>query len=510
MRFGAEGQRYRAAKEAGSRPYQQVQRAGEAAAQVAQAGRGGFGGPTRLMRRRLATQLRLQPSGAQPPAHLLGSMPAGPIANLPIQTLGQLSSSLTQVRAVARQQAKVQSQCLREELATVAQFQQNAGAQLQEAVFSSLPSVYHVRISSGCFCHLSMCVQQAVHLAGWAQDQSRKTNAKSLLEKDRAHKNRVIMSSEVTLPTTGQPEKPPTSACYRRGLCTCSGSGKSRWKLIQAFLARLKQALPRHSATKKQLLLQGHVCFVLRGVASETLGEEWQDLCREAVGTEEESLGVASGEVWCHVGLQYLKPFHPTMQVLKYLDTAWPDLHNLEQTMHFQECIELFSSLDLSSTWTLQFYKLVCSPAPLGAFSPSRCQVEALEATEEQVLPKMRRRRRAQSPPAAAHSSQGAAPPTPFQAAAAVGEGPPLPDESQASASHSSEEEEGEDLADEAAESEGSSNDDLEQLLEELVHPKAFPNDRPEASTAPPADDLQEGSPLDLGERASVPAGPLF
>ena len=178
-------------------------------------------------------------------------------------------------------------------------------------------------------------VGDAVKIAGWAADNSRKANLKAFLDKDWSTKNRVILPEDGCGGSSAQQPVERSSACHRRGLCTCTHSGRSCWRMVQAFLGRLKAVLPRQLEANRKLLLEGHIFFVLRGLTAEVVSNDWQEICREALGQEAEPTSIAAGQHWYHLGLQYLKPFRPTMQALTHLGSPGPDQHQLEQNMCF-------------------------------------------------------------------------------------------------------------------------------------------------------------------------------
>ena len=139
--LGAVGVRYRAAKEAGSAEFAEAQRVGEAATHTAKTGAGGFGGPTRQVRRKLATKLRQQPQAAQSSSGTAEQPPQHPDHQQRLQGQIELSASLKQVRSMARQSSRAEAQAWRRELAILEKYQEDTPSKIKEAVFSALPQL---------------------------------------------------------------------------------------------------------------------------------------------------------------------------------------------------------------------------------------------------------------------------------------------------------------------------------------------------------------------------------
>ena len=90
-----------------------------------------------------------------------------------------------------------------------------------------------------------------------------------------------------------------------------------------------------------------------------------------------------STDAWFHIGLHYWKPYRPTFRALTQVGTDH-DHVKLQQTGRFFNEFELFSLFPLQCQWSVQFYRIVSTAAPVAPLQPSCCWVEALSA-EPQV-----------------------------------------------------------------------------------------------------------------------------
>ena len=140
------------------------------------------------------------------------------------------------------------------------------------------------------------------------------------------------------------------------------------------------------------MLLDGHVCLLFTGDEPKSHGD-WHEACVEILEEDGGPQQLIGGRHWVHLGLLYLKPYRPTVQVLEELPSSVEGEVWLQQTntfLTFLQCLQRFS---LSSSWTVQLGTIVSSRAPVVEFQPHKCLVQLLEQTATSVWPPPPRQR---------------------------------------------------------------------------------------------------------------------
>ena len=154
-------------------------------------------------------------------------------------------------------------------------------------------------------------------MGSWAVQKTRHSALKSILQKDWAHKNRVVMETASVKAAEEEEEPHAETICAKEGLCLCCSAGRQAVTLRNALMRCLKEVCTRMQSSKRQLLLDGHVCLRLTGVASSgRSGNQWQEVLEDLLGETVEGV-VSDGTWWYHIGMHYLKPYRATLQVLQ-------------------------------------------------------------------------------------------------------------------------------------------------------------------------------------------------
>ena len=152
-------------------------------------------------------------------------------------------------------------------------------------------------------------VRKATGIASWAAVHSRSSNLRTCLLKSWTQHSRTL--DEASLPAMPEDKGPRESACVKYGFCVCSSAGKDIFRMRNRVLEFLKLNFPRGHKEARRLLIDGHICLQLTGVAGpDKKAAPWTKLAGELLD-EDETAEVVSGELWWHIGSQFLRPYRP-------------------------------------------------------------------------------------------------------------------------------------------------------------------------------------------------------
>ena len=238
-----------------------------------------------------------------------------------------------------------------------------------------------------------------VRTAAWSRAHSRQSNLDLALKTDWRRRHASIDETSEP-PAVPEHVKAPTP-CLQHGFCICSEEGKRIFSLRNRFLRSLKDSFKSKDVDQKELLQAGFVVLQLLEERREESFGGFGSLAA-ALGLDEDLENVAQtlrGPCWLHIGLQYFKPYRPTFQLLESLSEQPGGRVLLQQTGKYYNEFALWSALDLSSTWTVHYYTLLETAAPLAAVNAGQCIVQrwSTEATTLWPLPRAPRRRRVSS-----------------------------------------------------------------------------------------------------------------
>lgn len=127
---------------------------------------------------------------------------------------------------------------------------------------------------------------------------SKATNLGAMLERQWQQMHQVVADSAGPQPPAPNPAA-RSSECCSAGMCLCTGAGLKVRQIADAFLRHMKTTFPKDTDFRRKLLDANIVVRIV--------GEPLVDDNEQIVGMEN-----AFGEVFFHVGLQYLSPFRPT------------------------------------------------------------------------------------------------------------------------------------------------------------------------------------------------------
>ena len=409
--FQALSATYRQARQEQSEAFTEAaQRGAAATARLKEGASSGFGKRLRQVlcsRDRAASSSAATGSASAKP--LLGEVVASASPPLTVALQQQVEQRLTQVRAVAKRASKTKRAEASQRQQILAKHVDRDGQRTLEALLGAIPELLSLSGSLQPVPHPEFsCVdvnleleQQAVAVGTWAASRKRSSNLSAVLSDDWSHKNRLISQAPTQPVAAAQPRQ--KQSCLTRGFCTCTWAGKQTFRLYSAFLQHLKAQFSRRDMHSKHTLLDGFVIVRLTGQQEQPDEDEsWQQALGDLLGEEvhrvtEERL--CRGQLWLHVGLQYLKPYRPTLQVLDFVRMEPRGRVVLRQTGRFQQALDTIAKLSLKSSWEMEFFKMLSFKRPLALFEPDLCLVEA--QTEDPVrlwpLERKRRGRRARS-----------------------------------------------------------------------------------------------------------------
>ena len=382
--FGAE---YREAKERQTPEYLEAVRAGKAATQRAKAtGAPAFGERTRATRRKQLSALTASRAATAQgrPGEL--SAAANLIAGPHIGAVPNLKEEMTLVRKETLQVRRQQHADKDRELQRLRTYVSDHQPALIEQLMTSLPDIGPLPLTF----HLQPAPQMAllefvpdfkktaVQAAAWAASHSRESNLHTAFLRDWKRRHLVVGDTLSAAELGSQVEK---SLCVQYGHCVKSRSGRQAFAFRNAFLRTLRNTVDSKAAETRALLADGFIAIKLieekaavdprvqnlQGIAASFMTED------EDVVDQETAFG---GEVWFHLGMQYFKPYRPTLQRLEEVAQMPGGRTVLRQLTSFYTDMELAVNLDLESTWSVEFHQLVSSTAPVVPLQPSRCVVQ--------------------------------------------------------------------------------------------------------------------------------------
>ena len=172
---------------------------------------------------------------------------------------------------------------------------------------------------------------EAGTLADWAFQHRRQCNLAKVLE-ETWHQQTGRIVADSTAPEHSAPKPPP---CREHGICLCRGRGKLLWRVRNCFLKALRTAFPPKSVERTATLMPGCVFVELywEEKAPAEADSAWlrrlQSLTDAA--SEPDTEPGSSSPLWCHLAVQYLKPFRPTFQRVTPRGETRPGLLEVEQ-----------------------------------------------------------------------------------------------------------------------------------------------------------------------------------
>ena len=408
--FSAMGERYREEREQNTQLYQEAVRRGREGTRRKREGSTTFGPNLKILRRSRARALAR--ASSRPEGSRLLSVTAKPLTEDNSKVIAVLShdvqGSLSRVRAMAKAKARAKKDHRRSQLSVLQVFEDRFAKPRVDALLQRVPELnaWHTSLlpqPSGIhqvFELLKDHQPEAMALASLTHSQAHSNNLAHTLKDDWAFKNRVIeepLASDLPLP----PPK-PRSKCYDAGFCFCTPRGRAVGQFRAALLQSLKVLCPRSHQANRRLLQEGFVIFSLQ--APDRVLEEptaW-DTSDDEPATDPEQKYTMTGKRWYHIGLQYLKPYRPTLQELLVESEEPSGRIWLRQSGKYHGDLEALDQLSMEVSWQLQFWKLLSTTMPLAVVDPKLALVEQLSQAE-QVWP--RRRRRQAKPRSLRHSA---------------------------------------------------------------------------------------------------------
>ena len=80
------------------------------------------------------------------------------------------------------------------------------------------------------------------------------------------------------------------------------------------------------------------------------------------LGGDQEAHTLTEGQLWVHIALHYLKPYRPSFQHLALAEELGDERVQVSMTHQYEHDVSFFSRLELSSSWTLSFYRVLGGP----------------------------------------------------------------------------------------------------------------------------------------------------
>ena len=391
--FSALAQKYKELKQQPTEEFASIVSQGEAATKYHKlTGGSGFGPPTRQARRRRIAALPSLPgpSGTLLPATYSLLPSSSQSASTSPWSL-PISVQLTEVRRQVKATKQPQKTKELEDLGVLKRFAEEAQPSLMEELLNSfqgsLPMVQGLHIApntSFLACDVVFNPgREGEKVASWAWKHAQTCNLRSTLSNDwdrqqqsKQHDAQAALPEDLPVPTL----------CSQHGLCLCTGIGRQVFALRNAFLKAQKACLQRADVTRKGLLMDGFVVAqLIKGPSVETKPKSsWGSRIGQVPGHGLEAGAMQTREqfqtdvVWVHIGLQYLKPYRPTFQVLEVHQELPAQRTQLQQTGFFCTDTELFYHIPLDHQWSVHFHTMVSTVAPLGSLEPRFCVVERL------------------------------------------------------------------------------------------------------------------------------------
>ena len=517
--FADLGRQYQDAKEGQTPEYLECLTSGAHATERRKGtGRSGFGLKSRQVRRKLQQEAKVAGSSSAMSAgeHTALEVGLSGSGEAPVIS-GNIDEALLRVRQGLSNERARRSQEQKQLLSALEEHSRQYDAEEKEAALSCVPLPMTDSSSLHPQPHSSMTVlqvasdsiDQASCVAAWAAANSRHCNLAAGPKQNWQAKNATVMQPERTLIQ----KKKPSKKCLERGLCTCTDEGKLQLSCRNEILRHLKQDFGRVDKAALASLKEGFIVLRFAPEQDAQPQSSWSgEALRFARGQAEAGTLQAQETVWVHVGLMYFKPYRPTFQVLRPLETTAPERVRLQQTGMFHTDISLSKHLDLGLCWTLEVFEAIATSAPVGVLSPDCCWVRRFSPTRHFWPPlKSSRKRKGH----AKKRSRRAAPKSKSQRAhalstatqpSAAAQASPIQDTSDMDDSdgeHSSE-------ADEAVWSDAAteaSQVELDALL--AAHLESVLSDAEEAALEVP-DFAPESTSLPAGQPASTSPGDVF
>lgn len=211
--------------------------------------------------------------------------------------------SLSLVRSATRFDA-LQAQTLNvKAMETLVAWRADAGAKVVEALVEAVPALSAFRLrpepAGPCVAIevLPPEAKEVVEAAAWSQASIATTLPAALEEAWQLRHHSVRHEKCPPMPPPG--EVVETNPCYEAGVCLCSEAGRKVKQVGNRLLVHMRRLFSTKSG-HRQKLLEGFI--VLR-----VTGEPGTDDMEQILGEDD-----VFGEVFLHIGLQYLKPFRPT------------------------------------------------------------------------------------------------------------------------------------------------------------------------------------------------------
>ena len=385
-----------------------------------QTGAASFGPSSREIRRKQLKRMVAQSTPSQDllPRGLLVSNST--VASGLSSTQVSVPEQLTDVRRQDRQQNAIKRQQLRGTALALLAFLEEEKARVLESVLSAMPDIMPwipIMDVSPCaslhFLELTANTgPQAVRVASWAIEHARTCNLKSALDKSWTARQAVVPT-----PATQPARRARVSKCCLNGICLCRGKELKCFAVKNTMLRLLKAVFQRKDKEALAELQDGHIVARLKRSELPTVAKQssWarSRAAKEGAGhassaAEAEVPLLDQKIVWLHVALQYLKPYRPTFQLLQEVEEQPAGQCELAQTGEFLAEAELWANLDLSKHWTVQFFRIMSSLAPVSPLQPGRCLVVQRSAAEHVLWNgKLRQRRGGSKKRKAADWEQG-------------------------------------------------------------------------------------------------------
>eukprot|EP00971_Amphidinium_carterae_P341412 6480195-Amphidinium_carterae.1 len=391
--FKALGALFQEHRQANSDVFQEATRKGKLATAKAKARQGSFGPPVRDQRRKQARSAnKLIPLGHHASSSLV--LHGSADGSQGVSHMSDMDGLLQKVRAQAKAEAtrtRLQKDVSKQALQ---KFAEVAGQESVEKLVQGIPELMPFADSLHAIpwknhqaikC-VFQCLEDAIHVANFAQAQSHASDLAKALEADWQRVNKAIDSS-TCLPEV-KSERGGVPKCLKQGYCTCHGEGQQVGKFRNEFYKVLKRVFPRGVAEKKKLLASACIVVAFKGEAEKSFKSSgWDDACEELCLDEDNQALHTSGTHWAHIGAHYFKPYRSSLQVLEYVGEKG-DQHILQQSGVFKSLFEFVATLSLQSKWSVECWQIVESLEPVHAFNPRVCCVKKLAGSEEVWGPK--------------------------------------------------------------------------------------------------------------------------
>ena len=402
---------YRQAKEDHTAEFQQAQQLGQAAASRHREGhqaKSSFGPYTRDVGRRERERgpalfggfwtTAAEPEARNPAAETTTEQEA-----LVIRTETQVS----QLRGTARRQAIAKAGARRQEQKWLDQLVEEQQALVLSKLAQTLPSFQPYLPSLHLMpmvtpLTMQICprsIDSAVEIAAAVANKRKHGSWHQALQQLWANLNTVVTPQQQQ-PTTqceASAAEAPRKAtpCCGLGVCVCEGHNKLAYHCMVRLVKALKRLAPRGDEQARGELTQGFVCLKLqmrRQIQSRT---GWSALAEDPDESEHMHTAEAEPSKWIHIGLQYLKPYRPTFQVLELLDQPAPAKARLQQSGVFKTAFQLARDLDLTQSWSVEKWVVISTGAPVVQLDARHCLVSQRPQEAEVFWPPPPRKRRA-------------------------------------------------------------------------------------------------------------------